>query len=509
MPSLNDFHRAVWSALRSDRVGQPVFVRYHLRGPLADRALFQDLADTVGTWISRRPSFPAPSRLLGIGCEEQPGAVLEFDGGACAVVTMVSVQSDGIGLDLTILGTHGAIYHSYGSGDIFEDDPPPTEAAHPDRAEPYGVLLVSGARTHQELYAPAFAADARCRLVAVTDEPDVDDQRRALNERFAQGLNLPYVSDLGEALALPHVHVVSVCAPPERRARIAIRCAAAGKHLYLDKPLAPTQAEADAVVTAVRQAGVRSQMFTFVTAPWSRQARRLLSEKRCGRLLAIHADTFFAKGHAGTAAPGPRTEEDPAQRHQLTDAKRELDNLGVYPLTLVRWLTGQPFRHVWGITGNYFFAEHQAHNVEDFGLVAGRLRDGTPVTVAAGRCGWTSHPAGGVNRVILVGSERTLVLDANRPRLEVCNADPPWTPPPAHPDDPMAFWLSTQEEVGLRPKRGWLPVSPVGPSDAACFLDALDAGRDGDVNAAEAARVTAILLAAYRSAATGEMTFLY
>src|SRR5262249_5672618 len=152
-------------------------------------------------------------------------------------------------------------------------------------------------------------------------------------------------------------------------------------------------------------------------------------------------------GHAGTAAVRLRREEYPPTRHQLTEAKRELDNVGVYPVTLVRWLTGQAIHGVYAVTANYFFAEHQRHDVEDFGLLAGRLEDGTAVTIACGRCGWSSHPAGGVNRVFLVGSERTLVVDANRPRLEVCAAEPGWMPPPAHPEDPMAFWRSTQEEV--------------------------------------------------------------
>jgi hypothetical protein len=169
----------------------------------------------------------------------------------------------------------------------------------------------------------------------------------------------------------------------------------------------------------------------------------------------------------------------------------------------VGWLTGQSFREVFGVTGNYFFAEHQRHNVEDFGLLAGRLEDGTPVTVAGGRCGWSSHPAGGVNRVLLVGSERTLVIDANAPRLEVCDAGPAWAPPPAHPEDPMAFWQSTQDEVGARPKRAWVPVTAAGPADPSHFLDALDAGRDGEVSAAAAAQTTEVLLAAYCSAAIG------
>src|SRR5207302_198423 len=117
----------------------------------------------------------------------------------------------------------------------------------------YGILLVTGSQTHQELYAADFAADPRCRLVAVTDERDVDDRRRELNERLARVLNIPHIPDLTQALARTDVDVASVCASPERRARIAVRCAEAGKHLYLDKPLAPRLDEADAMVAAVRR----------------------------------------------------------------------------------------------------------------------------------------------------------------------------------------------------------------------------------------------------------------
>jgi len=495
--SLTDLHAVVRSTLASGRIGQPVFVRYHLNGPLATAAA------AVGEWFGQPPQRSSETLSSGADGVEQAAVALQFGNGASALLSMVSGQPHGAGIDLTILGTRGALYHCGAGADPCWEDAAPAPAASAKRQATYGVLLISGAQTHKELYAPAFAADPRCRLVAVTDEADVDPRRRALNERFAGSLGLPYVPDLGEALTWPDIHIASVCAPPERRGRIAVRCAAAGKHLYLDKSLAPTLAEAEAVVDAVRRAGVRSQMFTFVTAPWARRAQRLLQARRCGQLLAVHADTFFAKGHGGTARLEPRREEYPPARHQLTEAKRELDNVGVYPVTLVRWLTGQAFHSVFGVTGNYFFAEHQRNNVEDFGLLAGRLEDGTVVTIACGRCGWTSHPAGGVNRVVLVGSEHTLIVSANQPRLEVSAAEEPWAPPPAHPEDPMAFWACTQDEVGARPKRAWLPVEPAGPGDVSCFLDALDAGRDGEVNAAEAARATAVLLAGYRSAATG------
>jgi predicted dehydrogenase len=374
----------------------------------------------------------------------------------------------------------------------------------------YGVLLVTGSHTHQENYAAAFAADKRCRIVAVADEADIDVRRKELNERLARALGVPYEADLKKALERKDVQAVSVCAPPERRGRIAVRCAEAGKHLYLDKSLVPKLQEADALVTAVRRAGVRSHMFTMVTQPWARYAKQLLQAGRIGKLLAVHADTFFAKGHAGTAKlDAPRKEEYPPQRHQLVEAKRELDNVGVYPITLVRWLTGKKFRTVYGVTGNYFFQEHQKHNVEDFGLLACTLEDGLPVTIAAGRYGWTSHPAGGVNRVVLVGSERTLVADANRPRLEVYTDETPWVPPNVNPADPMGFWQSTQDEVHTRPKRTWVPAIPADAgADVKYFLDCLDSNRESEVSAAEAALATEVLLAGYRSAAGREVVAL-
>src|SRR5436190_1025938 len=109
----------------------------------------------------------------------------------------------------------------------------------------YGVLFVTGNHTHQENYAAAFAADKRCRMIAVTDEANVDRRRRDLNERLAKALDIPYIADLEQALARKDVDIVSICAPPERRGRIALLCAKARKHLYLDKSLVPRLQEAD------------------------------------------------------------------------------------------------------------------------------------------------------------------------------------------------------------------------------------------------------------------------
>ena len=55
----------------------------------------------------------------------------------------------------------------------------------------YGVLLISGNRTHQESHAAVFAGHPDCRLVAVADESDVPEVRAELNRDLAREVRHP------------------------------------------------------------------------------------------------------------------------------------------------------------------------------------------------------------------------------------------------------------------------------------------------------------------------------
>jgi predicted dehydrogenase len=374
-----------------------------------------------------------------------------------------------------------------------------------------GVLLISGKLTHQENYAPLFAADPRCTLVGLSDEADVSPERARLNQELAAELAIPYWPDLNEALAREDVHVVSVCAEPERRARIVALCAQAGKHVYIDKPLSPYPEAADAAAAAVEQAGVRSQMFSFIHQPWAQRARSVVDSGELGELVAIHADSLFAKGLAGSAILGtPRRATFPPTISIFVDAKAELYVIGYYALALVCWLTGRNVKSVYCSTANYFFAAHQQHGVEDFGLLSLTLEGGVTATITGGRVGWTSHPDAGTNQLYLIGTQKSLLVDAYAPRLEIYNNQPPWTPPAVNPRDPMGFWRSTQEEVNTRPKSTYAPLSnlPGARSDVSHFVDCIVEGRESELNARQAARITQILLAGYRSAALGQVISL-
>ncbi len=367
----------------------------------------------------------------------------------------------------------------------------------------WGVLLVAGGHTHQEGYARAFAADPRCRLIGLTDEADIPQRRRELNRQLADELGIPVLDDLDAALARDDVQIVSVCPEPERRGNLAARCAAAGKHIYVDKPLTTTVESARQVVAAARQANVRSQMFSLVRSSAAQRARRVLASGRLGELVGIHYELFFAKGIGGTAdLSQPRQEQATAERFTWIDSKRELFCVGLYPLVFLQWLTGGRVRTVFGSTSNYFFAEHQRNGAEDFASLMLELDGGVNSTVTVGRTGWASHRSHGVHNIQLVGTEGSVTIDMFRPRLEIDSDQPAWHPPETpHPEDPMGFWASTQAAGGVIPKTTWQPIAPAIRSDASFFVDCIEQNRESDVSAAVGAHAVEVILAGYQSAA--------
>ena len=78
-------------------------------------------------------------------------------------------------------------------------------------------------------------------------------------KELADQHGVPAYDDVDALLA--DVDAVAVALPPSIQAELAVRAARAGRHLLLDKPLAPTVEQGRAVVDAVREAGVASVVF--------------------------------------------------------------------------------------------------------------------------------------------------------------------------------------------------------------------------------------------------------
>ena len=373
---------------------------------------------------------------------------------------------------------------------------------------PFGVLLVTGGMTHQENYGRGFQDDPRANVVGLADESDVDERRARLNRELADAMGILLLPDLNEALVRSDVHLVSVCSEFERRTRVSTLCANAGKHIYVDKPMATLMADANELVETARRKSLRGQMFTQVGAPYAQRLKRIVESGVLGDIRAIHCDLMFSKGYTGGVPVGqPRKEHYPPRQFTFTDAKREIWTTAVYSLTLIRWLLGGPrFESVYATSANYFFEEHHGRDVEDFGALAVTLDGGITATMSAGRIGWRSHPGSGPNFTRLIGTKGSVLIDANTPRAEIAADVDVWAPPPEDPADPMGFWSSTMERTKARPKAAWF-VAPMIParSDQAMFLDCLEHDKEPEVTLSDAAQASEAMLAAYKSAATGEV----
>ncbi len=100
-------------------------------------------------------------------------------------------------------------------------------------------------------------------------------------------------TDWREVVARDDIQIVDICAPGWMHAEIAIAALAAGKHVLVEKPLANTLAEAEAMAEAARTAqtqGVQSMIgFNYRRVPALALAKELIAEGRLGTVRHVRA----------------------------------------------------------------------------------------------------------------------------------------------------------------------------------------------------------------------------
>lgn len=97
-----------------------------------------------------------------------------------------------------------------------------------------------------------------------------------------------WTDDYRELLARPDIDGVDICVPNHMHAEIVTAAAAAGKHIYCEKPLAMNVAEAQQIVAAVQTAGVNAQLtFHFRFFPAILRAQQLVASGFLGRVFSF------------------------------------------------------------------------------------------------------------------------------------------------------------------------------------------------------------------------------
>lgn len=100
-------------------------------------------------------------------------------------------------------------------------------------------------------------------------------------------------TDWRKVITRDDIHIVDICAPGWMHAEIATAALEAGKHVLVEKPLANTLAEAEAMVAAAQHArsrGVQSMVgFNYRRVPALALARELIADGRLGSIRQVRA----------------------------------------------------------------------------------------------------------------------------------------------------------------------------------------------------------------------------
>lgn len=131
---------------------------------------------------------------------------------------------------------------------------------------------VIGLRFGSAVHVPAFRTDPRCVVAAMASR----DHSRT--EEVARQLGVPVAhADWRALLADETIDAVGIAVPPLEQAAIISAAARAGKHVFCEKPLAATVAEAEQSVAGVRESGVAHAIdFIFPEIPAWQKAHALL-----------------------------------------------------------------------------------------------------------------------------------------------------------------------------------------------------------------------------------------
>jgi predicted dehydrogenase len=193
-------------------------------------------------------------------------------------------------------------------------------------------------------------------------------------QEFARIAGLGLVTtDARELIESPDVNTVYVCTPTAEHKALVLAAADADKHVFCEKPLARTPAEAREMRDAVVSAGVRHQVGLVLRhqvglvlrhSPIFTVLKEMTLDERLGRLMAVffRDDQYF-----------------PIQGHYASTWRKDIAVTGggtliehsIHDLDVIEWLAG-PVESLRAETRN--FAGHEG--VEDLASVSFRFVNG-------------------------------------------------------------------------------------------------------------------------------------
>jgi len=305
---------------------------------------------------------------------------------------------------------------------------------------------------------------------------------------YQERYEIPCSTNLDDVLKNPDVEAVIISTPHYLHVPLGILAAKAGKHVMVEKPLATSLEDADALIAACKEAGVLcSNCLVSRYNPDAMKAKELIEKGAIGEVMALKF--FGLSNKAPSYWTGGYTE-----RVYTTWRKSKVESGGgILIMNFVHDV--DRMRYITGLEATRVYAEYDTFNtdteVEDFITVTMRYNNGALGNLLAASC------VPGANRIgirgesvagnAIYGTKGQIVFD-------------------------KSLLVYTENEIEGLNKGDWTEFKMGGGEQRTLYVDRFaQAVRNGgrpDIPAEEGRKTLEVLLAAYKSGETHQVVNL-
>lgn len=225
---------------------------------------------------------------------------------------------------------------------------------------------------------------------ALRDIPEAEivafsTRKEAVCKKFCEEYDIPrYYTDYEEMLKCDDIDAICVGTPPHLHEEMVIKAAKAGKHVMCEKPIAINLNEADRMIEACKEAGVKlGVIFMYRFMDEAVKIKKAIDEGKLGRLISVdcsgkcfRSDEYYASGEWRGTWKG--------------EGGGSLMSQTIHFIDLMLYLTGD----VSSLTGRYMTTIHPEIEVDDIANASFKMKNGAIGTVQSGtavRPGYPRH----------------------------------------------------------------------------------------------------------------------
>ncbi|WP_256762056.1 Gfo/Idh/MocA family protein [Cohnella sp. WQ 127256] len=218
---------------------------------------------------------------------------------------------------------------------------------------------------HADEYTEQAVRNPSTELTAIWDENPIRGKTKA------EEYKVPYYESLDEMLARDDIDAVIVDAPTNLHHEVMIKAARAGKHIFTEKVVAPTNKEVTEIIAAIKEAGVKFTVsLPRLYAGYTRSIEKVIREGSLGKLTLARVRLSHNGATADWLPPHFYSKEQ--------CGGGALIDLGCHPMYLVRLFLGMPE----SVSANFGYVTRK--EVEDNAVAVLRYPEGALGIVEAG-----------------------------------------------------------------------------------------------------------------------------